>query len=86
MIINIKSNKYEEAIIPLEACQSEKHFLNIDEDLRDFYLSSTDMRCLNLENANLSLGTLEGKTENIIVIAWQDCENFKPDDFTCATY
>ena len=57
---------------------------NLDEDVKSTIIDTKVFKCLNLNDAELSGGTVNQNVEHIVVIEWQHCEKFKPAS-ECAT-
>ena len=65
--------------LPLMSCEGDQHLQNLDPEEKRVFLSSGTKKCIDRSNAHISGGTIEGLTEHIVVISWQDCKKYRPN-------
>ena len=74
----------EDQILPMVDCNTPGYLQDLNPELKDEILEQEVSKCLDLSQAKVSGGTLDGDTEHILVIMWQKCASFKPRE-ECAS-
>ena len=64
--------------LSLEDCSLPGHLKKLDSQKKQEIIDSGIYKCVDLTKAAISGGTQDANVENIVVIAWQHCERFKP--------
>ena len=70
-----------EQLLDLQDCDKPEYLSELDDVIKEQIVQENLTKCVDLTKANVGQ---EGQQEQIVVLAWQHCQQFKPRE-ECAT-